>query len=116
MTQYEDKVIPSLFLDDGTVFMFQAPVSVGADGLRYATFGVMHLPVSASQTNSSKPPVTWTLSSDPSTWVETVKYASRAQVAIQIFWDDANPTTYHSPAGVPAGTDVVLYKLLGLTG
>jgi len=43
------------------------------------------------------------LSSGPSTWVETVKYASRAQQDLQIIWDDASTTTYHSPAfaGLP---------------
>jgi len=109
MTIHYDEAIPSLAVDDGTMLIFNAQL-----GNLYARFGILHLPVSASQTDSSNPPVTWTLSSDPATWVETLKYASRAQVAIKICWDDAGGSWYTSPTD--PGNPMVLNTLLGVTG
>jgi hypothetical protein len=90
---YDDAPI-SLVADDGVMLVFQ----ILADGgtIVTATFGIR-------------------LSSGPSTWVETVKYAYRAQVDLQIIWDDASTTKYNSPAfaGLPP---LVLNKLLGVTG
>jgi hypothetical protein len=95
MALHYDVLPINLGVDDGEYFIFQA-VSDGGTVIT-ATFGIK-------------------LSSGPATsWVETVKYASRAQEDLQLIWDDASTTTYHSPAfaGLPP---FVLNKLLGVTG
>jgi hypothetical protein len=100
--------IPLFTVDDGTVLLFNADIDGNARAL-----GVLHLTVSASQPDSSNPAVTWTLSSDPGTWIETLKYSSRTQTPVDFVWDDATVITYNSPA-LPGPTGV--FKLLGVTG
>lgn len=95
MAIHYDELPISLALDDGVYFVFQT-MENGFTTI-HATFGIK-------------------LSSGSATsWVETVKYASRAQVDLQVIWDDASTTTYNSPAG--AGLPgFVLNKLLAVTG
>ncbi len=95
MALHYDVLPITLAVDDGVYLIFQIMSDGGT--VATATLGIKH-------------------SADPGgTWVETVKYASRAQQDLQVIWDDASTTTYHSPAfaGLPP---FVLNKLLGVTG
>jgi hypothetical protein len=94
MALHYDALPINLVVDDGEFLVFQIVSDGGA--VVTATLGIK-------------------LSSGPATWVEAVKYGYRAQVDLQVIWDDASTTTYHSPAfaGLPPFT---LNKLLAVTG
>jgi hypothetical protein len=111
MTPRSANITPSLSVDDGIVFIFTGRNS---DGTPFPAAGFLRQPISATSQPTGNPPLTWSLTSDPSTWVETLKYASRNQKQRQVEYDD-DPNlavAYKTTAGDVA----FLVKLYSVTG
>ena len=100
-------VTPSLVIDDGVIFIF------AYEGVNNNTIasGFVHEPVSAAEAIGN-PPVIWSASTNPQTWVETLKYSVRSQKQILISYDDAVTVQYTDKTG----QTTTLYLLYGVTG
>jgi hypothetical protein len=99
---------PTVILDDGEVLLFQ----FADQNNNVITTGFLHRPISAAETASGNPPITYSETSDLGSWLETIKYAVRNQRLISIVYDDATSNSY-TPAwpGATAYTVNVLWAV-----
>ena len=79
--------VPNLILDDGVWFVFGVNTVSSRGHGPFGMAGFIHTPSDTS---------------DLSTWVETLKYGSRNEASVEVWWesDVSNNIEYTNPAGV----------------
>jgi hypothetical protein len=90
MTIQTISTIPLLIFDDGAVLLFQFTDTNN----NLIVTGFLHRPLSAAETETGNPPITFSETSDLGSWLETVKNAVRNQRLVRLIYDDANANSY----------------------
>ena len=91
--------IPIIMMDDGVAFVFEIGYETADYTNASATIGFFHRPIHAAAASLDPgdvvtPPVTWSENDNMNSWVETVKYAARNKVRIDIDFDDEISLSY----------------------